>query len=321
MSITVREFTPKESAGASSDLPSAGDIFAVGADMLLIAYDGASPKARCSLWWQSSPPLYEKKAGYIGHFQADSPDAAVQLLNHSAKVLRSQGCVMAIGPIDGSTWRTYRLVVETGVEPPFFLEPNTPGVYPGYFRTAHFTELASYFSAIASNLCKKDPLVERARKRLAEEGVMIREFKMSAFEEELRSIYSISTLSFSNNFLYTSIAEPDFLQMYSKLKSYVDPKLSLIAQRGSEEIGFLFAIPDILRPERDTLIIKTTAVLPGFRNGGLGNVLVAECQERAHKLGFRRAIHALMHESNSSRNLSARYAVPFRRYALFAREI
>jgi hypothetical protein len=32
-------------------------------------------------------------------------------------------------------------------------------------------------------------------------------------------------------------------------------------------------------------------------------------------------IHALMHESNNSLNLSGHYARPFRRYALFARDL
>jgi hypothetical protein len=54
---------------------------------------------------------------------------------------------------------------------------------------------------------------------------------------------------------------------------------------------------------------------------GLGNVLVARCQQAARALGFRRAIHALMHESNNSRNLSAHYAKPFRRYTIFARDL
>jgi L-amino acid N-acyltransferase YncA len=71
----------------------------------------------------------------------------------------------------------------------------------------------------------------------------------------------------------------------------------------------------------DTVIVKTVAVLPGRRLAGLGNVLVARCQQAARALGFRRAIHALMHESNNSRNLSAHYAKPFRRYTIFARDL
>jgi hypothetical protein len=38
-------------------------------------------------------------------------------------------------------------------------------------------------------------------------------------------------------------------------------------------------------------------------------------------MGFRRAIHALMHETNVSRRLSDRYARTMRRYALFSRPL
>jgi len=38
-------------------------------------------------------------------------------------------------------------------------------------------------------------------------------------------------------------------------------------------------------------------------------------------MGFTRAIHALMHETNKSRNLSARYARTIRRYTLFSKRL
>ena len=51
------------------------------------------------------------------------------------------------------------------------------------------------------------------------------------------------------------------------------------------------------------------------------SLLVAEVQQRAARLGYARAIHALMHESNVSRNISRRYAQTIRRYALFAKRL
>jgi hypothetical protein len=48
---------------------------------------------------------------------------------------------------------------------------------------------------------------------------------------------------------------------------------------------------------------------------------VAEVQQRAAALGYTRAVHALMHEQNVSRNISRRYAETIRRYALFAKRL
>jgi hypothetical protein len=44
-------------------------------------------------------------------------------------------------------------------------------------------------------------------------------------------------------------------------------------------------------------------------------------QRKARALGFRRAIHALIHESNVSGRISARTAQTMRRYALFAKPL
>jgi hypothetical protein len=53
----------------------------------------------------------------------------------------------------------------------------------------------------------------------------------------------------------------------------------------------------------------------------LGGVLVAQVHRRAHEGGYRRVIHALMHDDNRSRRLSDRFARPIRRYALFAKKL
>jgi GNAT superfamily N-acetyltransferase len=101
--------------------------------------------------------------------------------------------------------------------------------------------------------------------------------------------------------------------------------LILMAERESELVGFMFAVPDVLQARRgqaaDTVILKTIAVHPDAAGIGLGGALIDLVQRSARQLGFRRAIHALMHEQNVSRRISNRYARTFRRYALFARQL
>jgi hypothetical protein len=53
----------------------------------------------------------------------------------------------------------------------------------------------------------------------------------------------------------------------------------------------------------------------------LGGLLVALVQREASRLGFRRAIHALMHDTNASRRISDRSARTFRRYALLSKAL
>jgi hypothetical protein len=90
-------------------------------------------------------------------------------------------------------------------------------------------------------------------------------------------------------------------------------------------VGYLFAVPDLAQAARgeaiDTFLIKTVAILPDPDLRGLGSVLVARAHQQGLRIGFRRCIHALMHESNVSRNISGHYATTMRRYTLYSREI
>jgi hypothetical protein len=54
---------------------------------------------------------------------------------------------------------------------------------------------------------------------------------------------------------------------------------------------------------------------------GLGHLLTVQCQVAAYALGYRRVIHALMHDDNISSKISARYAQPIRGYTLFAKRL
>ncbi|MGA2217534.1 MAG: hypothetical protein ABSG51_05580, partial [Terracidiphilus sp.] len=239
--------------------------------------------------------------------------------------LRRQGCTVAVGPMDGNTWRQYRLVTEPGAEPPFFLEPANPPEWPLQFERAGFKPLAEYFSALNTNLAFEDERIARHAARLAEHGVTIRTAEGENLNEQLGRIYAVSRIAFTQNLLYTELPENAFRAQYAKILPFAQPELVLLAEQGTELAGYLFAIPDLARAARgepvDTFLIKTVAILPNKELRGLGRVLVARAQQQGLRLGFHRCIHALMHESNISRNISGHYAATMRRYTLYSREI
>ena len=109
------------------------------------------------------------------------------------------------------------------------------------------------------------------------------------------------------------------------LEQSILPELILIAEQAGQVIGFCFAIPDLLQATHgetiDTVIIKTFATLPERQYAGLGQILLEQTQQRAAMLGFRHGIHALVSEGGAVQKISQRYAVPFRRYALFGKEL
>lgn len=277
--------------------------------------------AQCSLWWQNTPYYPNHKLGYIGHYAASDRTSSHRVLQQACQKLASQGCTIAIAPIDGNTWHSYRFITYRGSEPPFFLEPDNPNEWVEDIRSFGFSPFAEYHSALNTDLTQIDPRLDKVRQRLQNQGIQIRCINLDTWEAELEKIYHLSCISFEKNFLYTPISQAEFIAQYQPILPYIKAEFVLIAESQQQTVGFIFAIPDYLQATIDTLIIKTVAILPGRKYAGLGNVLVADCQNTAAALGYRRAIHALMHDANPSSNLSAHYAQIIRRYTLFAKAL
>lgn len=285
--------------------------------------------AQCSLWWRETPQLGDDRVGAIGHYGSVESEAAAALLTEATALLRAEQRTIAIGPMDGNTWRHYRFVIANGsilpAEPAFFLEPTNPAEWPRQFEAAGFKPVARYYSALNNDLARSDERIAPLAAKLESAGVRIRSAIGTALEEQLERIYQVSRIAFLHNFLYTELPEEAFLAQYSPLLGRLRPELILLAERGPELVGYLFAIPDFAQAARgdaiDTIIVKTVAILPYPELRGLGGLLVARAHQAGHKLGFRRAIHALMHENNISRNISRHYAETMREYALFGLEL
>jgi GNAT superfamily N-acetyltransferase len=281
-------------------------------------------QSRCSLWWNHVPTYEPHRLGVIGHYAAVSDDSATDLLAAAQERLRAAGCTLAIGPMNGNTWRSYRFVTERGDEPPFFLEPSNPTEWPAQFERAGFSSLASYFSALNSDLCRPDPRLDALEKKFAEANVVLRSADPD-LGRELKNIYAVSEISFQQNFLYTEIPEAEFVAMYEPVLPMAHPELVLIAERDGQCVGYLFAVPDFAQKARgadvDTFIVKTVSILPQPELRGLGTLLVARAQQLGRGMGFRRCIHALMFENNVSLNISRHYATVIRKYTLHSKDL
>ncbi|MGE0483461.1 MAG: N-acetyltransferase family protein [Gammaproteobacteria bacterium] len=317
---------PPPDSGPGGIEPCATDtVRGHGAGEHWLAHSDGVLVARCSLWWRATPLYDGRELGVIGHFAAAPGAPAKQLLAHACARLARHGATQAVGPMDGNTWRGYRLVSDAGSEPPFFLEPWTPLEWNDHFRAAGFAAVAGYHSSVTEDLTWVDPRVPRVADRLRGAGVTLRNLDAARFEAELAAIHALSCVSFAHNFLYTPIARDEFIAQYRPIAQYVDPRLVLLAERDGEMVGFLFAIPDITEAARRgrvrSAVIKTVAVHPDRRLAGLGAWLAAECHARAAAAGFERIVHALMHDANKSGNISRRYARVLRRYTLYGRAL
>lgn len=325
---------PPDQWGGLADAACAPDLPAFDLSLLarhrpevhVVACDDAGRiAARCSCWVREAPPYPPETPGVIGHFDAAGISAGHDVLAAAVDWLRAAGCTAAIGPMDGNTWRRYRLATWSCGEPPFLMEPANPELYPFCWTTARFLPLAEYQSTLVTALDRVDPRLDRARDRLASAGIVLRTLDPARFEEDLRLIHRVSLAAFARNFLYTPMAVDEFMAQYLPFRDRIRPEFVLFALRGDEPVGFTFCLPDYLRPAAghplDTLILKTEAILPGRAQAGLGTLMTQMTHQAAVRAGLTRVIHALSHSENPVVNISARYGTVLRRYTLYARRL
>ena len=288
-------------------------------DICILVEDGY-----CGIWLSQVADGETDRYGVIGHYSPGNALGSRMLLDTACSILRENGCRMVYGPVDGNTWKSYRLVTWSDGTEPFLMEPQNPSEWPGFWMESGFTPWYEYIStAVTCSESTESRLIE-TKKKLQDMGVTWRPVDMSRFAEELKQVYSLSLEAFKNNVLYTAIDESTFLQQYLPFADKIDSRYVLIAFDGQGGCcGFVFAIPDLAQLQRgniDRLIIKTLAVSTSCRGCGLGAVLANEVQQEACRNGLSTAIHALMYQDNVSTKIGKNGRV-IRRYTLYGKKL
>jgi GNAT superfamily N-acetyltransferase len=316
--------------------PAADDEVSAGAGCL-VAYDAGRPVARLAV--QVAPELHGAPgpSGLVGWYEALAGEAGTALLVRAREALAERGAARVLGPMNGSTWKRYRLALppEPG-EPaptPFLTEPVNPPGYPAHFLAAGFRVAAEYESR--ASLRPAGTSAESASGDVPlPSGVRIAPLDPARFDDALRDIFDLSAAAFAGNLYYTPIDFDEFAAAYQKIRPLLDPELVRLA-RGADGklLAFVFAFPDpfdrvpdaafgsaggVQRPRGPRVILKTLATAPEARGMGLGGRL----SEDVHRIAFARrapsVVHALMQVDNSSTRISGRLrGEPFRRYALY----
>lgn len=299
----------------------------------IVVDDHQFVRARCSLWWRSTPHFDGRQTGVIGHFAATDDRSAATLLDRACHELAARGSAIAIGPMNQNTWRDYRCVIDDfamdktndPAEASFLMEPQTANGAATQFVQSGFQAIASYFSSLVNDLSTRCPRLDVVRRRVSQQGIGIRSLNLDSWESEMRQIHRVVRTAFADHLLYVEVSESDFLEMYRPLRQAVNQNLVLVAEHQRKIVGFCFAIPDSLQARRsdqvDTVVLKTLGVIPQWSYAGLGQVLLEEAHRRASSDGYRRCIHALVRQTPSLQRIADRYGTPFRSYALFGKEL
>lgn len=271
-----------------------------------LALDGAG----CTLWPQG--PLWNgAPAATIGQFRAESAEAGAELLALACDRLRELGCKAVLAPMNGDTWHSYRVVLESDGSPPFALEPVSGPHDLAALRMARFAVLEEYVSARAEVPAVGSPPPDIP-------GIVVTSWDGTGASRLVGQLHAYAAGSFSDKLFFKPLNEQGFRALYEPLLAMLDPRLVLFAHDiDGRLVGFLFGLPDLAQGERPTqVILKTYAAT----RAGAGYLLAWHFHERARELGYTHVVHALMHSANTSRKSSRRFAgVDFRRYAVLGK--
>lgn len=301
---------------------------------LFAMYEGRLT-ARCSLWFEPKvliPPTAEilnlpdlqapPKLGFIGHYAAVSAKAGIEMLDLAEFELKRRGCNSVVGPIDGSTWKRYRLITESSGEKLFTLEPVNPVSWNYHFLHSGFSKIKTYGSSINKELDVKDPESKILKTKMTKQGVALRSLDVERLSDDLEGIFRVTMDAMQNNFLFSPAERSAFLKEKLKLMALADPELVVVAERAGSIVGYLFAYPDQHSSESNRrLIMKTIARKSDTKLKGLGRLLFQEVHSRAYEKGFREAIHALYSTGNKANDISSMYGETIRSYALYGKTL
>lgn len=272
-----------------------------------------TPDASCAIY-RDAPAKAGQRTAAIGQFRCASVEAGAGMLRTIAVRMRDEGFAALLGPMDGDTWHSYRVVAQTDGSRPFFLEPVSGPFDHAAFLQAGFSPVSSYVSArtpLDAAIGAPAPPVT---------GITITAWDGRNADALIGGLFDLSRHAFAGNAYYKPIAREEFLKLYAPILPAIDPRLVYFARHADGRLaGYLFAIPDRLQGANPTTgIIKTYASsVPG-----VGRMLVDTAHRTLAALGYRDVVHALMHVDNRSRARSALHeGHVFRRYDLMGLDL
>ncbi len=324
-------------AQLSSEIP----FFGPGLLRHFLARQGQEPMGRVSVMINRRTAEQGEPVGYFGFFECvDDHRVAQKLVEASLDWFHQQKIKIVRGPINGSTWHSYRLMTKGFEHAPFWLEPYNPAYYPHFFERCGFQIKKKYYSTRVTDHERQIKSAQAKLQFFQASGYTVRPLSLKRFTDELQLLYDLSVSIFKDNWGYTESTWEEFRALYEGLDRVVDPGLVLFALDPQDEpIGFVFAIPDYAHAVRQlrgeshlwaklrfalaqrrpcsSVIVKTLGVIPEARHTGIGSVLVALVHQYAQQQGYSEAIHALMSEENLSRKISEQGSEPYKEYAVY----
>lgn len=256
---------------------------------------------------RNAPSWNGLRTAAIGTGQFADQSTGAAFLRETCKDLRREGFEAVIGPMDGTTWRKYRLPIWSDGSPGFVMEPDA-----GPHDLLAYKEVG--FDTVELHVSSTAVPGSRGWSNVVSD-VSIESWDGHDAQTLLTAAHALVMTGFRKTPFFTPIPVDVFIAAYEPLLKRADPNfiLQAVDERG-QPVGLTLAFPDPLR--NGAIILKTyVATVPG-----VGRAMADRVHELAARRGYAEVIHALMRSGIASEAQSRKFSGKvFRRYALMGR--
>jgi hypothetical protein len=283
-------------------------------------------------------------AGF-GFFEAVDDEEVARGLFHAAEQhLQADGVARVLGPINLSFHDEMGLLVAGYEAPPSLLTPFNPDYYGRLVEGCGYRPLFDQHAYRWTPAVTLHPVLQRAARRVAAQGIVVRAFRPAEWEREVRTLHTLYNASFSDAWGFVPISWEDFQARAEEFRAWYRPDLVLIAEVGDQPVGFALALPDLspllarvrgrlwpfgalylalgasrVRQARMMLL----GVRPQFTARGVAACLAAEIGAAAVRVGFQGGELSLVHEANRAIKhvIEACGGVPTKTFRVYAKQL
>lgn len=276
------------------------------------------------------------KTGYIGYYECD-PDLflSMDLLEHAMSWLRSRGCTLAIGPVNGSTWYPYRFNT-TSRKPMFPGEPFQPMYYVSHWESAGFEPVENYHSSYSAISGRESMTLNKLKSILVEKNLYLKPLEAGIYQQYRLSLYELLNISFTGNPHFKPVGMEEFGILYDHYPQSLPEGFSYILLNEKDQVKGIFltypepyhklyTLANCTDPVLTTpkLIVKTVLTHPDLRNQNIATLMVNHFFTLAKEQGIPFVVLANMYEKNVSAKAGNRkfHTQPVRHYSLFMKEL
>lgn len=311
----------------------------------------AGDKARLAGFYNPRLRIDGKKVGFFGYWETVDEEAVNRRLFRRVEAwARQQGAERLYGPVNFSTFHTYRVRLNEFEAGCFPGEPYNPPYYSLLLNRMGYTLAEQYVSLVHRRVYHKVAArLLRLKATFVNAGgdpsLRLVPLTPAYWMDNLKRFHALVESIFRQNFAYTSIPYPAFEAACGEAFSHtICSRTSFLMMNEADDIlAFFIAFPDygpLLRQgnpnrvqrrdlrydvhfpalEHPTFLAKTLGVHPAYRRRGLLNTLATAALLHSIRY-YHDGIVCLMKEDNPSVRYARSIAESVRRYGLFVMEL